>query len=76
MDSGHSPMIGILQVASVSPLEYSYRQSIISTLKIICNIKFARQTAILRVSYFMAIHPHLMSGVDTPEMQDDATTLP
>ena len=76
VDTGHPPMVSVLQIASVCPLEDTNRKGVLSLIQIIGDVEFAWQTAILRVSHQSAVNPHLMSRIDTSEMKYHASSLP
>ena len=69
-------MVGILEVASVSPFEDPDSQRVITLLDQVGYIKLTRQAAVLRIAGLLAVDPHLMSGIYTSEMKNDSSALP
>ena len=76
MNSRHSPMVCILKITAVCPLPHLHSKGILTFFKQVSDVEFARKAAVLRITDLLAIHPHLMTGIDTSEVKDDPTAFP
>ena len=45
--SRHPPVVGILKIASVRPFEHSHGKGVLTFPEYVCDVEFARKTAIL-----------------------------
>ena len=76
MNAGHPPMVRILEVTSIGPLEHPDSQGIVTFLDKTGYIKLTRQATIFRIAGLLAVHPNLMSGIHSTKMQNDLSVLP
>ncbi len=76
VDAGHAPVVRILQIAAVAPLEDLHRQAIVALANQVRDVELRRQGAVLEVADRTIVQEDGARRVDAAEVEHDALALP